>query len=448
LTLRKGTALGPALLIACLALPTSVGAQNTESDEQQPQAQSETQDQQPSDQGQSSADEQLPPQPSEDPSSAAQSQSQRQDEQGQQPEDDQVQSQYDQSRQQYDQSRQQNERQQQFDQRQQQFDPQFDQSRDEFDRSSSQFQRDRGADQRQQQRRQQFDRRQDRGAATDRARDDQRFQDGQFEQETMIRSAEDLGLQINERDNGLAVVDINRSSLLIDSGLRPGDVLVSVRNQPLRRSVDLVRWVRTLEPGARVPVQILRDGRRETIYITGIDFDRWQQGPGWYDAGDGSAYLGVVFDDRYPSVALVELVRPSTAADRAGLRPGDVIRRINGRQVNGLRHATALISQMQPGDEIELEFTRRTTAQAVARLGSRPDARQATFIDDGDFPAYGDREVYRDRVTEYSEEIRTFDDDDRRVRPLRDDDDDERIGERIRERAPLRRGIIRPFRNQ
>src|SRR5690606_15643569 len=133
--------------------------------------------------------------------------------------------------------------------------------------------------------------------------------------------------------------------------LRPGDVLISVRNQPLRRSVDLLRWVRTLEPGVRVPVQVLRDGRRETIYITGIDFRRWQPDRGGYDP-TGGPYLGVVFDDRYPSMALVEIVRPNTAAERAGLRPGDVIRRINGRTVTGLRHATALINQMQPGDEI------------------------------------------------------------------------------------------------
>jgi predicted metalloprotease with PDZ domain len=193
-----------------------------------------------------------------------------------------------------------------------------------------------------------------------------------------------------------------------------------------------------------VPIQILRDGRRETIYITGIDFERLQSDRGWYDSS-GGAYLGVVFDDRYPSMALVEVVRPNTAADRAGLRQGDVIHRINGRRVNGLQHATSLISQMQPGDEVELEFSRRTTNQAVARLGSRPDARQATYYDGEDFPAY-DRDIYQDRVTEYSEEIRTYDDD--TPRRVRSSDDDPRFGDRLRDRAPIRRGLVRPFRNQ
>jgi C-terminal processing protease CtpA/Prc len=285
--------------------------------------------------------------------------------------------------------------------------------------------------------------------ATDRARlgDQQNLEaDGRFQQRAEIRSTEDLGLQVTERQNGLAIMDIDRSSVLIDSGLQPGDVLLSVRNRPLRDRVQFVSWLRTLEPGVRVPVQIIRDGRRETIYVTGIDFDRWQRRDrGWYESGaDGGAYLGVVFDDRYPSMAVVEIVRRNTAAERSGLRPGDVIRRINGQRVNGMNHASALIGQMQPGDEVDIEFSRRTSGQAIARLGARPDSRQTTYYEGEDYSSYdGETTYYDDRpTTRYSEGIQTFEDDGR----MRDD---VRFGERdrFRERGPVRRALTRPFRN-
>lgn len=260
--------------------------------------------------------------------------------------------------------------------------------------------------------------------------------------EINVQDTSDLGLDVQEADNGLSITNIQQDSVLVQSGLRPGDIIVSVQQSPVRTSRDFVRWFRNIDRQANIPIVVLRDGRRQTIYLTGADVWRWYDRFDWFDRGDSwgrdargqSAYLGVVFDDRYPQLALVEVVRRNTAADRAGLRAGDVISRINGQRVYGMRHATQLVSEMSPGEEIELEYSRRTTARANTRLGSRPDNYQAAYRDAYGDNWYSDDSDYGGRYddgamrTSYEEDFYP-----QRVNSERD--------------GLLRRGDGRPFRN-
>jgi len=55
---------------------------------------------------------------------------------------------------------------------------------------------------------------------------------------------------------------------------------------------------------------------------------------------------------------LVESVAPDLPASRAGLRPGDIIARINGDAVEGLAGLQQLLSRRRPGEELSLEVLR------------------------------------------------------------------------------------------
>nr|MDP9020148.1 trypsin-like peptidase domain-containing protein [Actinomycetota bacterium] len=100
----------------------------------------------------------------------------------------------------------------------------------------------------------------------------------------------------------------------------------------------------------------------------------------------GGAFLGVAtadLDDVFPEVlerlgidrvdgAFLVQVQPGTAADEAGLEPGDVIVAIGEEPIERAGEVSAAIGRLAPGDEVEIRFLRdgeeRTT---TVTLGSR-----------------------------------------------------------------------------
>ena len=76
---------------------------------------------------------------------------------------------------------------------------------------------------------------------------------------------------------GLTISNITRDSIFYRSGLRDRDVIVSYGGRPIRSQDDFVRFV-VYQPGKRIPVVVLRDGREETIYVV-YEQDNIVQGP-------------------------------------------------------------------------------------------------------------------------------------------------------------------------
>jgi serine protease Do len=85
--------------------------------------------------------------------------------------------------------------------------------------------------------------------------------------------------------------------------------------------------------------------------------------------GGRGSQLGVSVKDFDPSVqgrsgAIVEDVREGSAAEKAGIRTGDVIAEFDGERVRGVRHLTRLVSETPEG---------RSVTAVVERDGKRLD---------------------------------------------------------------------------
>jgi len=75
-----------------------------------------------------------------------------------------------------------------------------------------------------------------------------------------------------------------------------------------------------------------------------------------------------------PEGALVSSVSKGSAADRAGLQPGDVIRSVNGQPIVSSADLPAFIGMASPGDKVKLDLWRKGSAVSVAAtLGSVND---------------------------------------------------------------------------
>jgi hypothetical protein len=95
----------------------------------------------------------------------------------------------------------------------------------------------------------------------------------------------------------------------------------------------------------------------------------------------GGARLGIAAGQPAPGGAQVGTVDPGTAAEKAGLMPGDIITEIEGVAVADFESLTREIAKCSAGDSIMLKVLRQTP---VGQLPTAPIEMQVTFARWGD----------------------------------------------------------------
>ncbi len=83
---------------------------------------------------------------------------------------------------------------------------------------------------------------------------------------------------------------------------------------------------------------------------------------------------------------LVQSVQDDSAAERAGLQPGDIVTKVNGRDVTSEQTLSFLVANLEPGTRVPIELLRNgRTLTVSATLGKRPSeaelAQQAQVFD-------------------------------------------------------------------
>lgn len=88
-------------------------------------------------------------------------------------------------------------------------------------------------------------------------------------------------------------------------------------------------------------------------------------------------FLGISMDlDYQDQGVLVQTVEPGSAADQAGLKAGDVILKVNGREANGSFELRSSLQRVRPGEDITLSYRRGDQIlEKTAKLGSRRRSR-------------------------------------------------------------------------
>lgn len=85
---------------------------------------------------------------------------------------------------------------------------------------------------------------------------------------------------------------------------------------------------------------------------------------------EGKAWLGVVFEMTTGGAAIAEVIVDSPA-DEAGIRVGDIITEVDGRNITENQPLDEIIEGYEPGDRIEVTLLRNGRERTVnVRLGS------------------------------------------------------------------------------
>lgn len=158
---------------------------------------------------------------------------------------------------------------------------------------------------------------------------------------------------------GALVAEVNPGTPADKAGIKRGDIIIDYNGTPIKHMNELPRLVAATQPGAKVTVTVLREGKEKTfsLTVTELKEERQAASPGEADE-DTSVGLGVEnltpemarrFGLKETQGAVVVRVVPGSAAADAGLRPGDVILELNGQAVRSANDFQALLKKMSEG---------------------------------------------------------------------------------------------------
>jgi serine protease Do len=165
---------------------------------------------------------------------------------------------------------------------------------------------------------------------------------------------------VNE-PNGALVSSVVDGSPAQRAGLHQGDVIVRYDNRAVGRASDLPRAVAETPVGRDVPIEVVRDGKHQTLNVKVARLeDKEEQAAA---AEPASAKLGIAARSLTPALAqemgvdasrgvLVEDVEEGGRAQRAGLTRGDVIVEVDHQPVSGVDALQAALKRHPAGKPV------------------------------------------------------------------------------------------------
>jgi serine protease Do len=184
---------------------------------------------------------------------------------------------------------------------------------------------------------------------------------GVYIQEVTPDIAESLGL---DDVIGALISSVNEAGPAAKGGIQPGDVIVKFDGKLIEKMRDLPRIVAETDIGAKIKVELFRQGKRETVTVTlgelekaelagvidngGGQSDEFSFGSLGFSVANLSAALAeeLGLDSDVRGVVVREVVPGSPAADK-GLTVSDILRRYGQRPIDDAASLAADITEAE-----------------------------------------------------------------------------------------------------
>jgi serine protease Do len=146
--------------------------------------------------------------------------------------------------------------------------------------------------------------------------------------------AESLGLAKAE---GAIISNLTEKSPALKAGLKQGDTIIKANGEDITDAKDLSRTVATLKPGTKVPFEIVRAGKQQTIDVElgamptdGVKMASVAKDKSMLELSDLGISVAPAVDG--PGVKITEL-DPKSGAAQLGLKAGDIILEVAGTEI-------------------------------------------------------------------------------------------------------------------
>ena len=185
--------------------------------------------------------------------------------------------------------------------------------------------------------------------------------------------AESFGL---DKPAGALVAQVLENGPAAKGGLQVGDVILSMNGQPIVMSADLPHLVGSLKDGEKAKLEIIRNGKRQTLDVAvgampddDADITAGAEG----SAERSSNRLGVAVADltaeqkkslELKGGVVIKEVQDGPAA-LIGLRPGDVISHLNNQAIGSAKEFTEIAKELPKNRSVSMRVLRQGRASFI-----------------------------------------------------------------------------------
>jgi len=166
---------------------------------------------------------------------------------------------------------------------------------------------------------------------------------------------------------GALVESVDKDSPAEKGGVQVKDVITSVNGKPVRGGNELRRVVQSIAPGTQVKLVVIRDKKEKTLTVKLGEAPSGEEGQSTEAGGKTGLSVQPLTEDAAkqigvdPSVkgVVVRRVDPGSAADRAGIKTGDVITEIDDTPVTSVASFSKAEKQLKKGETAIVVVQRR-----------------------------------------------------------------------------------------
>ena len=174
---------------------------------------------------------------------------------------------------------------------------------------------------------------------------------------------------------GALVQSVEKGKPADKAGLKYGDVVTRVDDVAVKNNRDLIDYVSSKAPGAKITIGFIRDGKEQSTVATLETRPEDGEKPAAADEEDGRAsrqkMLGLDIDDLSPRArraygvaqdvkgVVITHVKPVSPAADANLQEGDVVLEVNGTAVASVEEMQAAMKKAPKGKYVRFYVQRQ-----------------------------------------------------------------------------------------